>query len=141
MLAAATALLRRTFGHDDFRPLQRRVIEPVLAGRDVLAVLPTGGGKSLCFQVPALHGRGVTVVVSPLIALMQDQVSRLKGRGVGAATLSGDVDQATQEATFAAAAARTAERRSASIADRCPKGRPRGFARAAVARTALPATA
>jgi ATP-dependent DNA helicase RecQ len=104
MLATATALLRRTFGHDDFRPLQRRVIEPVLAGKDVLAVLPTGGGKSLCFQVPALHGTGLTVVVSPLIALMQDQVARLRSHKVGAATLSGDVDQATMAATFAAAA-------------------------------------
>ena len=101
MLAAATALLRRTFGHDDFRPLQRRVIEPVLAGKDVLAVLPTGGGKSLCFQVPALHGRGVTVVVSPLIALMQDQVARLRAHRVGAVTLSGEVDQATVAAAFA----------------------------------------
>ncbi len=104
MLAAATDLLQRTFGFADFRPLQRRVIEPVLAGRDVLAVLPTGGGKSLCFQVPALHGRGVTLVVSPLIALMQDQVARLRAHKVGAATLSGEVDRAEQAAILAGAA-------------------------------------
>ncbi len=104
MLAAATDLLQRTFGFADFRPLQRRVIEPVLAGKDVLAVLPTGGGKSLCFQVPALHGRGVTLVVSPLIALMQDQVTRLRAHRVGAATLSGEVDRAEQAAILASSA-------------------------------------
>ncbi len=104
MLAAATRLLQRSFGLAEFRPLQRRVIEPVLAGKDVLAVLPTGGGKSLCFQVPALHGEGVTLVVSPLIALMQDQVARLRGRGIPAATLSGEVDRAEQAAILGEAA-------------------------------------
>ena len=104
MLTAATALLKRTFGHDEFRPLQQRVLVPVLQGRDVLAVLPTGGGKSLCFQVPAISDGGLTVVVSPLIALMQDQVGRLKSRGVAAATLSGDVDRAIEAATLAQAA-------------------------------------
>jgi ATP-dependent DNA helicase RecQ len=96
MLASATALLQRTFGLTSFRPMQQRVLEPALAGRDVLAVLPTGGGKSLCFQVPALHDAGLTVVISPLIALMQDQVGRLQSRGVPAATLSGDVDRGTE---------------------------------------------
>lgn len=98
MLASATALLQRTFGLTEFRPMQQRVLEPALAGRDVLAVLPTGGGKSLCFQVPALHDGGLTLVVSPLIALMQDQVGRLQSRGVAAATLSGEVDRATEAA-------------------------------------------
>ncbi len=107
MLAHATALLRRTFGHDDFRPLQRRVIEPVLAGRDVLAVLPTGGGKSVCFQLPALADRGLTLVVSPLIALMQDQVTGLTARGVPAAALNGSLDAARQAAVIADAAAGT----------------------------------
>lgn len=93
LLATATALLQRTFGYDRFRPLQEQVLVPALAGRDVLAVLPTGGGKSLCFQVPALHDKGLTVVVSPLIALMQDQVGALQRRGVGATTLSGELDR------------------------------------------------
>jgi ATP-dependent DNA helicase RecQ len=98
MLSAATALLQRTFGLQEFRPMQQRVLEPALAGRDVLAVLPTGGGKSLCFQVPALHDGGLTLVVSPLIALMQDQVGRLQSRGVAAATLSGDLDRGAEAA-------------------------------------------
>jgi ATP-dependent DNA helicase RecQ len=105
MIAHATALLKRTFGHDDFRPLQRRVIEPVLAGRDVLAVLPTGGGKSVCFQIPALADGGLTLVVSPLIALMQDQVAGLSGKGVPAAALNGTLDAAEQAAVIADAAA------------------------------------
>ena len=100
MLASATALLQRTFGLQAFRPMQQRVLEPALAGRDVLAVLPTGGGKSLCFQVPALHDSGLTLVVSPLIALMQDQVGRLLSRGVAAATLSGEVDRAAEAAVL-----------------------------------------
>jgi ATP-dependent DNA helicase RecQ len=76
------------YGYRDFRPLQRRVVQSVLAGRDTLAVLPTGGGKSICFQVPALVLGGVTVVISPLLALMQDQVTALQGRGVAADTLN-----------------------------------------------------
>ena len=100
MLASATALLQRTFGLTSFRPMQQRVLEPALAGRDVLAVLPTGGGKSLCFQIPALHSGGLTVVISPLIALMQDQVGRLQSKGVAAATLSGDVDRGTEAAVL-----------------------------------------
>jgi ATP-dependent DNA helicase RecQ len=89
MLTHATALLRSAFGLQEFRPLQRQVIAAVLRGNDVLAVLPTGGGKSLCFQVPALHSPGLTLVVSPLIALMQDQVGRLRARGIAAAMLGG----------------------------------------------------
>ncbi len=104
MLASATALLQRTFGFHSFRPLQQRVLLPALAGRDVLAVLPTGGGKSLCFQVPALADGGLTIVVSPLIALMQDQVSRLQSLDIAAATLSGDVDRAVEAATLSRAA-------------------------------------
>ncbi|HRP08126.1 MAG TPA: RecQ family ATP-dependent DNA helicase [Gemmatimonadales bacterium] len=103
MLEAATNLLRRTFGHPEFRPLQERVIVPAMAGRDVLAVLPTGGGKSLCFQVPALHGTGLTVVVSPLIALMQDQVARLSSVGVAAEMLGGDMGRSDEAAVLARA--------------------------------------
>lgn len=105
MLTHAKALLERTFGHADFRPLQRRVIEPVLAGKDVLAVLPTGGGKSVCFQIPALADGGLTLVVSPLIALMQDQVTGLTSKGIPAAALNGTLDVAEQAAVMADAAA------------------------------------
>jgi len=86
--------LKTTFGYGGFRPLQREIIEASLAGRDVLALLPTGGGKSMCFQLPALVRPGLTVVVSPLIALMKDQVDQLQAAGVAAtylnSTLSAD---------------------------------------------------
>jgi RecQ family ATP-dependent DNA helicase len=89
----ARRLLRTAFGYADFRPGQERAVAAVLAGRDTLVVLPTGGGKSLCFQVPALLLPGLTVVVSPLISLMKDQVDALRARGLPAAfinsTLSG----------------------------------------------------
>src|SRR5580658_6673935 len=81
-------LLKRVFGYGEFRPLQREIIEASLAGRDVLALLPTGGGKSLCFQLPALARPGLTVVVSPLIALMKDQVDALQAAGVPATFLN-----------------------------------------------------
>jgi ATP-dependent DNA helicase RecQ len=87
-LGSARQLLSRHFGYADFRPLQRRVIQSVLAGHDTLAVLPTGGGKSICFQIPALVKGGLTLVVSPLISLMQDQVEALRRRGIGAAALN-----------------------------------------------------
>ncbi|HSM18025.1 MAG TPA: DEAD/DEAH box helicase, partial [Gemmatimonadales bacterium] len=73
-LALARGLLARHLGYADFRPAQRRVVQSILAGRDTLAVLPTGAGKSVCFQIPAMVCDGFTVVVSPLISLMQDQV-------------------------------------------------------------------
>lgn len=103
-LALARNLLRATFGHSDFRPLQSRIIHHVLCGRDVLAVLPTGGGKSLCFQVPAIATGRLTVVVSPLIALMQDQVGALAARNVAAAALNSTNDAAAQTAILDAAA-------------------------------------
>jgi ATP-dependent DNA helicase RecQ len=80
----AVAMLRKYWGHDDFRPGQWAAIEALLAGNDALAVLPTGGGKSVCYQVPAVLCGGLTVVVSPLIALMRDQVAGLSARGVPA---------------------------------------------------------
>lgn len=80
--------LKRLYGYDDFRPLQRRVVQSSLAGRDTLAVLPTGGGKSVCFQIPALVLGGLTIVISPLLALMQDQVGALQRRGVAAESLN-----------------------------------------------------
>ena len=80
--------LKTTFGYSTFRPLQREIIEASLAGKDVFALLPTGGGKSLCFQLPALVRDGLTVVVSPLIALMKDQVDALTAMGVAATFLN-----------------------------------------------------
>ena len=80
----AREVLTSVFGFDSFRPGQESVIGALLAGRNVLTVMPTGSGKSLCFQVPALLFEGLTVVVSPLVALMQDQVSALKLAGVAA---------------------------------------------------------
>lgn len=88
-------ILERVFGHKAFRPLQREIIDGILAGRDTLAVMPTGGGKSLCYQVPALAFPGMTVVVSPLIALMQDQVNALLAKGVDAAFLNSSLDRET----------------------------------------------
>jgi ATP-dependent DNA helicase RecQ len=87
LLARARAVLQRTFGYDDFRGGQKEAIGGALAGRDVLVLMPTGGGKSLCFQVPALTQSGLTLVVSPLISLMHDQVDALARRGVAAAAL------------------------------------------------------
>ncbi len=95
------ALLQYHFGYREFRPLQHRVITAVREGRDVLAVLPTGGGKSVCFQIPALLNRGPTVVVSPLISLMQDQVAAARARGLPAATLNSTLPAAAQREVMA----------------------------------------
>jgi ATP-dependent DNA helicase RecQ len=81
-------LLKKHFGYEAFRPLQREIMEATLAGRDTLAILPTGAGKSLCYQLPALARDGVTLVVSPLIALMKDQVDQLLATGVPATFLN-----------------------------------------------------
>src|SRR5437763_8652700 len=81
-------LLKQNFGFASFRPLQEEIIRDALAGRDVFALLPTGGGKSLCFQLPALAQPGLTVVVSPLISLMKDQVDALQASGVAATFLN-----------------------------------------------------
>ncbi|WP_447970471.1 DNA helicase RecQ [Nitrospira sp. M1] len=89
------SLLKEHFGYTAFRPLQEEIIRDALAGRDVLALLPTGGGKSLCFQLPALARQGLTVVVSPLIALMKDQVDALQANGIPATFLNSSMT--TQE--------------------------------------------
>src|SRR3954447_7977563 len=90
--------LRERFGLKHFRPGQREVIENVIGGRDVLCVMPTGGGKSLCYQLPALLLPGLPLVVSPLIALMKDQVDALVERGVRATLLNSTLDPAEQRA-------------------------------------------
>ncbi|NQU31042.1 MAG: DNA helicase RecQ [Anaerolineae bacterium] len=82
------SILKDTFGYDNFRPLQREVIENLLAGRDTLGIMPTGGGKSLCYQIPSLLLDGLTLVVSPLIALMKDQVEQMLASGVPAVMLN-----------------------------------------------------
>jgi len=99
----ALATLKAVFGFDAFRPGQDLVVDSVLAGHDTLAVLPTGGGKSLCYQLPALVRPGLTLVVSPLIALMRDQVSALTRLGVAAASLSSAHDSDTNGRTLAQA--------------------------------------
>jgi ATP-dependent DNA helicase RecQ len=91
MLRRATTIdasLAEVFGYRQFRPHQREIVEHVIAGGDAFVLMPTGGGKSLCYQVPALHREGVAIVVSPLISLMKDQVDALRGNGVSAAYLN-----------------------------------------------------
>ncbi|QFU75223.1 DNA helicase RecQ [Halioglobus maricola] len=97
-MKSAQNILRATFGYDNFRPPQDQIIDTVINGGDALVLMPTGGGKSLCYQIPALARPGCAVVISPLIALMQDQVSALRQLGVSAAFLNSTLppDQAMQ---------------------------------------------
>ena len=92
LLKHAHTVLKTTFGYNEFRPMQKEVIASVLSGRDTLAVMPTGGGKSLCYQIPALLFGGITLVVSPLISLMQDQVASLVENGVSAVFLNSSLE-------------------------------------------------
>ncbi|HRE91652.1 MAG TPA: DEAD/DEAH box helicase, partial [Myxococcota bacterium] len=92
--------LQRYWGFSTFRPGQREVIEAVVSGRPVLGVMPTGAGKSLCYQLPALMLPGLTVVVSPLIALMKDQVDQLRQRGIPAACINSTVPPDEQQRMF-----------------------------------------
>src|SRR3984885_7707460 len=91
-LATAERALHKTFGFETFRPGQGDIVAAILDGCDVLAVMPTGSGKSLCYQLPALIRDGLTIVVSPLIALMRNQVAQLRGYGVAAAALNSSND-------------------------------------------------
>src|SRR5258706_16194310 len=96
MIDRAERTLREVFGLDAFRPGQSDVVAAMLAGRDVLSVAPTGSGKSISYWVPAVVGGGLTMVVSPLIALMKDQVDRLTGRGVAATFFNSSVERPEQ---------------------------------------------
>ena len=87
--------LQRVFGLQGFRPFQQEIIEQVLSGGDAFVLMPTGGGKSLCYQLPALHRAGLAIVVSPLISLMKDQVDALLANGVKAAMYNSNLDAAT----------------------------------------------
>ena len=93
--------LQELFGLDDFRPAQREVIEDVMRGKDVLCVMPTGAGKSLCYQLPAAIGAGLTMVVSPLISLMEDQVQQLRDEGIPACFLNSSLSPALRRQTIA----------------------------------------
>src|SRR5580698_9508577 len=95
----AEQVLRRVFGYDSFRAGQREIIDHVTGGGDALVLMPTGGGKSLCYQIPALVRPGTGVVISPLIALMQDQVDALNNVGVRAGFLNSTQDAAQRRAT------------------------------------------
>ncbi len=97
----ATAVLRDVFGYRAFRPLQREVVEHVAAGGDAFVLMPTGGGKSLCYQVPALLRQGTAIVVSPLISLMKDQVDALHANGVAAAHYNSSLGEADARRTLA----------------------------------------
>ncbi|MDC0664299.1 DNA helicase RecQ [Marinobacter sp. SS21] len=98
-LADPGAVLQQVFGYEQFRPLQEDIIQELVAGRNALVLMPTGGGKSLCYQVPALVRPGTAIVVSPLIALMQDQVAALRQLGVRAAFLNSTIDLQEARAT------------------------------------------
>ena len=97
-LADAISSLRKHFGFDDFREGQREVIGSILEGKDAVVVMPTGSGKSLCYQLPAMILDGVTLVVSPLIALMKDQVDALHARGLPATFINSSISESEQRA-------------------------------------------
>ncbi|MDR0463138.1 MAG: ATP-dependent DNA helicase [Pseudomonadales bacterium] len=96
-MTIATKVLKKYFGYDQFRPGQEEIVESIINGRDVLAILPTGGGKSICFQVPALALGSTTIVVSPLISLMKDQIENLHKRNISATYINSSLTDEEQE--------------------------------------------
>ncbi|HEY4154767.1 MAG TPA: ATP-dependent DNA helicase RecQ [Puia sp.] len=105
MNRSAREILKEYWNYEHFRPMQEDIVQSVLSGKDVLALLPTGGGKSICFQVPALLKPGICLVLSPLIALMKDQVQHLRSRGITAFSISSGMSRKDVIATFKLAAA------------------------------------
>ena len=95
----AQEILQKTFGYDDFRHHQADIIQSLLNNEDALVLMPTGGGKSLCYQIPAMVREGVGIIISPLIALMQDQVDALQQLGIQAAFLKSSMDGEAQHKT------------------------------------------
>ena len=91
-MATPHEILKKVFGYDSFRKGQLELIEAIGSGRDAIGVMPTGAGKSLCYQIPAIMAGGLSVVVSPLISLMKDQVDALRENGVSAATINSAMD-------------------------------------------------
>ena len=119
--AAVMCSLERDFGHATFRPLQRQVINACLSNRDCFAVLPTGAGKSLCFQLPALVVPGLTLIVCPLVSLMQDQVHRLRERHIAAELLAAELTDRSETARIQADPP-TPPRTSLLLSDRTDPG-------------------
>src|SRR5437867_2320632 len=93
-------ILLKYWGYSQFRPLQEDIINSILEGNDTLALMPTGGGKSICFQVPALQKEGICIVVSPLIALMKDQVENLKSREIKAMAITSGMSKQEIDIAF-----------------------------------------
>ena len=103
-MPTASDILKQYFGYDRFRPGQGELVDAILSGRDTLGIMPTGAGKSLCYQLPLLMRPGYSIVVSPLISLMKDQVDSLRERGIPAAFVNTSVSSAEQFATLGDAA-------------------------------------